>query len=68
MKKADIQTGPLTMPHKNPADDCWGGLGASHENGKHARPDPETDDGDKVNRRAAQDVARKDAPAKAPDK
>lgn len=38
------------MPDKNPTADCWGGLGASHENGKHARHDPEADDADRYSR------------------
>jgi hypothetical protein len=67
LKKADVQTGPLTMPDKNPAADCWGGFGAGHENGKHARHEAETEDVRETDRRSAQEVDRKHAPAKSPD-
>jgi hypothetical protein len=68
MEKLDVQAGPLTMPDKNPAADCWDGPGARHENGKHARRDPEIEDGREIERRAARDANRQDAPPKAPDK
>lgn len=69
MEKPDVRTGPLIMPDKNPTADGWGGLGASHENGKPARHDleAEAEAGREIDRRPARDVDRHPPHGTAPD-